>query len=132
MPGNGNGRNGSNGKSRAAPAGNGKPKRKGPKGDPYAGHRRPNGTLLPGHSGGPGRKKSSRGEVFNRVADATLTETVATDVWNRLVKAAKAGEPWAIREILDRSLGKADQKFTGEVGFTMAEAFSLLEGRDGR
>jgi hypothetical protein len=39
---------------------------------------------------------------------ATVTEADIRDVIRKLVSAAKAGEPWAVRELLDRVFGKPE------------------------
>ena len=62
--------------------------------------------FLPGNPGGPGNP-----HVRNVAAWRTaLADSVSVDdisqVMERLIDAAKAGKAWAIRELLDRCLGK--------------------------
>ncbi len=45
----------------------------------------------------------------------------------KLIEAVGNGEPWAIKELLDRTLGKADQRLevTGEGGGPVASEITL-------
>ncbi len=48
----------------------------------------------------------------------TVTEADVREVITQLLEKAKAGQPWAVKEFLDRTLGKADQRLevTGDGG----------------
>lgn len=87
--------------------GNGDPKRNGGNGDPWKEWRNPDGSFKAGHPGGPGRPKSHRGEIFNRAGDRACTDEVADEVWRVVISAATGGEPWAVREVFERSMGKS-------------------------
>ena len=64
------------------------------------------GRFLPGNPGGPGNPQARNVATWRKaLAEAVSAEDV-TQVAQRLVDAAKAGEPWAVRELLDRLLGK--------------------------
>jgi hypothetical protein len=64
------------------------------------------GKFAPGNKGGPGNPHAARvGQWRKQLAEA-LTDTEFGGVIRALVAAAKAGEPWAVREVLDRTLGK--------------------------
>ena len=60
-----------------------------------------------------------------------LAETVTAEdiraVLTVLVEKAKAGQPWAVKEFLDRTLGKYDQRLevTGEGGGPVATEITL-------
>lgn len=88
-----------------------------------------NGRFLPGNSGGPGNPYAARvGEWRQALADA-VTPEVITEVTNELVKAAKAGQPWAVKEIFDRCLGKATQPIEVEAGqHTWQAMVAALQG----
>ncbi|MEX2212584.1 MAG: hypothetical protein WD768_00555 [Phycisphaeraceae bacterium] len=65
------------------------------------------GRFAKGNAGGPGnpharRVAHLRARIVEAVTDDDLADIVAT-----LVRCAKAGEPWAVRELLDRCLGKS-------------------------
>jgi len=67
------------------------------------------GRFTPGNPGGPGnpyvRAVASWRNAFVRMVSLGDLEAVI----RVLVATAKAGEPWAVREVLDRCLGKARQ-----------------------
>ena len=66
---------------------------------------------------------------------SVLSECVSREdievVINALVKAAKAGERWAICELLDRCLGKPLQQATVDVSETHVRHIILSDGRGG-
>lgn len=74
------------------------------------------GRLLPGNStrfgpgnkGGPGNPHAAKVSEFRAALYETVTRDDVVDVVKELVKQARAGEEWAIRELLDRCLGKAE------------------------
>jgi len=64
------------------------------------------GRFLPGNPGGPGNPQARNVATWRRaLADSVSGDDVA-QVAQKLIDAAKAGEPWAIHELLDRCLGK--------------------------
>jgi hypothetical protein len=65
-----------------------------------------NGRFLPGHGGGPGNPHAQkvhrlRAALLNAVTPADIEEIV-----RKLIAMAKQGEIAAIKELLDRTLGK--------------------------
>jgi len=67
------------------------------------------GRFAAGNPGGPGNPHARtaaawRWELFEAVTPADVRAVVRT-----LVRRAKASEPWAVREILDRCLGRPGQ-----------------------
>ncbi len=63
-----------------------------------------NGKFVPGTTGGPGRPKRAndlRQAMLEAVTEADILEVLA-----RLLEAAKNGDPWAVKELLDRATGK--------------------------
>jgi len=64
------------------------------------------GRFLPGNPGGPGNPQARNVATWRRaLADAVSPDDV-TEVTRKLTEAAKAGEPWAIHEFMDRCFGK--------------------------
>ncbi len=64
------------------------------------------GRFAKGNLGGPGnpfarRVAQLRAVIVESVTDADLAAVVRT-----LIDAAKGGEPWAVKELLDRCIGK--------------------------
>ena len=80
-----------------------------------SGRNKKTGQFVTGNSGGPGRKPGPqpryRGALIRCVDQEPFGQIVA-----QVIKAAKAGEPWALREMLDRTLGKASQPIEGILG----------------
>jgi len=69
------------------------------------------GRWLPGTRSGPGGTNPlhlARAR-FNAVLAKAVTPDDFRDVVAQLVQAAKTGEQWAVREFLDRTLGRAAQ-----------------------
>jgi len=80
------------------------------------------GRFLQGNPGGPGNPQAGNvGRWRQALAEAVSAEDLA-EVTRRLVEAAKAGKPWAVRELLDRCLGKPHVQIGVE-----AEAKSIRE-----
>lgn len=64
------------------------------------------GRFLPGNPGGPGNPQARNVGTWRlALADAVSAEDMA-EVARKLVKAAKKGAPWAVKELFDRCLGK--------------------------
>ena len=64
------------------------------------------GRFTPGNKGGPGNPYAARVGRWREQLAAALTDKEFSGVIRALIKAARAGESWAVREVLDRSLGK--------------------------
>ncbi len=74
------------------------------------------GRFAKGNAGGPGNPFAAAvGRWRSALAKSVTAEDVRA-VLSVLVEKAKAGQPWAVKEFLDRTLGKADQRLevTGE------------------
>jgi hypothetical protein len=65
------------------------------------------GRFGKGNPGGPGNPYAARVGRWRATLAETVTDADMQAVAKTLVKAAKAGEAWAVRELLDRTLGKA-------------------------
>ena len=64
------------------------------------------GRFVPGNPGGPGNPQARNVAAWRgALASAVSAEDIA-EVTGKLIEEAKAGEPWAVRELLDRCLGK--------------------------
>ena len=81
------------------------------------------GRFLPGNPGGPGNPHAAavaawRGAMVKTVAPEDVQKVVGV-----LVDKAKAGEAWAVRELLDRCLGRPQQRMeleaAGEGGWAV-------------
>jgi len=67
------------------------------------------GRFTPGNPGGPGNPYARATAAFRSVMLETITEADIKAVVKILIKSARSGESWAIRELLDRTIGKATQ-----------------------
>ncbi len=76
------------------------------------------GRFLPGNQAacGRGNPHAARVNAWRSALAQSVTAQDVRAVLKVLVQKAKAGEPWAVKEFLDRTLGKADQRLevTGE------------------
>jgi hypothetical protein len=73
------------------------------------------GRFLPGNPGGPGRPRGSgRASEIRAILLNTLTDEQATRVARLLIRMAGKGSLAAIRELLDRTIGRPSQTETLE------------------
>ena len=72
------------------------------------------GRFAPGNAGGPGSPHVRAVASWRAALAATVTRQDIEDVLHQLVVEAKAGKSWAVRELLDRCLGKAEAMDLGE------------------
>ena len=85
------------------------------------------GQFAPGNKFGRGgsvhaqRKSQFRAMLMESVTDEDFLEIVKV-----LLGEAKAGKMWAIKELLDRLVGKPDQKIDVDGTFTLADALARL------
>ena len=81
------------------------------------------GRFLPGNPGGPGNPHAAAVGAWRAVMVNTIAADDVRQVIGVLIDKAKAGEPWAVKELLDRCLGRAQQKMeleaTGEKTWAM-------------
>ena len=64
------------------------------------------GRFLPGNPGGPGNPHAAQLAAWRATFTAAVTSEDLREVIVQLVEAGKKGEPWAVKELLDRCLGK--------------------------
>jgi hypothetical protein len=98
-----------------------------------------NGRFTAGNTLNPGNQPYKRLHELRRLFLASVTDDDVQEAIRQLVTAAKAGEPWAIKEFFDRTLGKAPQavELSGPDGqplgvnmFQVAAAIELVLGDD--
>ena len=70
------------------------------------GERDGRGRFRKGNSGGPGNPNVTRLSQCRGALEAVVTPERMRTVFNQLLEAAERGESWAVRELLDRTLGK--------------------------
>lgn len=75
--------------------------------------RRVDGRFAAGNPGGP--NPYAKQLASWRAALATVTKDQLVNVVQKLVVAAEAGEPWAVKELLDRCLGKPKETHAHEL-----------------
>ena len=67
------------------------------------------GRFAPGNQVAVGHNKSTySAKKFRRLIRELTTPQMVFDVWAVLCAAALVGEPWAVKEFLDRTCGKAE------------------------
>jgi hypothetical protein len=89
-----------------------------------AGGRDARGRFGPGNPGGPGNPFAAAAGRWRAALVASVTEEDIAAVVRALVDAAKRGESWAVRELMDRTLGKP-------VEADLIERLERLEGTAG-
>ena len=67
------------------------------------------GRFIEGHPGGPGRPKGKRTAELRRELLAETDINELRQVWAKLLELAKGGDLAAIKEVLDRTLGRPVQ-----------------------
>lgn len=89
------------------------------------GHR-PDGRFAAGNRCATGANAYTvMGTRIKMALAAALTQERMTAVLDKLFDAARAGEPWAIREVLDRCIGRPAQTLVTEDAEGNREALSL-------
>lgn len=64
------------------------------------------GRFAPGNAGGPGNPHGGKAARFRSILLDAVSDEDMRAVARTLVERAKAGEQWAVRELLDRAIGK--------------------------
>ena len=85
------------------------------------------GQFLPGNqaSVGHGSPHAERASEWRTALVETVTEDDLRVVIGKLVENARAGERWAVRELLDRCLGKAIQPIAAAIDVPGSEHVTL-------
>ena len=79
-----------------------------PKASSSEGEKRgPDGRYLPGTCGGPGNPHAGAVAAWRKALVLAVSPADLEAVIRVLLERAKAGEPWAVKELLDRCLGRA-------------------------
>ena len=78
------------------------------------------GKFLPGNKLGKGGDPwAEKKHEFRAILSQTITREGFRDVIITLMDAAIAGESWAVKEVLDRVLGKATERVKFDADFTL-------------
>jgi hypothetical protein len=77
-----------------------------PNGDNGLEARDKKGRFVKGNPGGPGNPNARKVANWRQTMAQSVSDDDLADAITQLKKAARAGKPWAIRELLDRCLGK--------------------------
>lgn len=64
------------------------------------------GRFAPGNRFAKGNPYAAKVAAWRRALTSTVTAGDMKDVIRKLLESAKVGESWAVRELLDRTLGK--------------------------
>ena len=64
------------------------------------------GRFLPGNPGGPGNPQARNVATWRGALAASVSADDVAEVTRKLLEAARAGQPWAVKEFFDRCLGK--------------------------
>lgn len=64
------------------------------------------GRFLPGCPGGPGNPQARNVSAWRAALAGAVSAEDVVEVTEKLKAEAKKGEPWAVKELLDRVLGK--------------------------
>ena len=83
--------------------------------DGSVGRNAENGQFVKGWKGGPGGKVGTQ-RRYKEAMLRCVTEKTFEDILGKVISAAKKGEAWALKEMLDRTLGKASQPIEGILG----------------
>ena len=85
------------------------------------------GQFLPGNQAavGHGNPHADQVSAWRRTLAETVTEDDLRAVIGKLVEKARAGERWAVRELLDRCLGKAIQPVAAAIDVPGSEHVTL-------
>lgn len=78
-------------------------------GDPYAGHREPDGRLRPGHPGGPGRPSKARELAYIAILREILTASEFAFIVRSAILRAQNGDAQARQWLSDYAIGKPGQ-----------------------
>jgi len=74
-----------------------------------------NGRFVKGWKGGPGNPEAKRHAAWRKAFIESVTPADVHRAAVKLARLAGAGESWAVRELLDRCLGKSSETLHLEV-----------------
>ena len=77
--------------------------------------RNKNGQFVKGGPGGPGRPRGSH-QHFKELMLATISDKRFIELVDKVIAAADNSEQWALKELLDRLMGKPSQPIEGAMG----------------
>lgn len=86
-----------------------KPTRRQPSPNGDNGQRDAQGRFLAGNAGGPGNPHAASVGLWRKALIDAVSPADLDGVLKALIEKAKAGEGWAVRELLDRCLGRPKQ-----------------------
>jgi len=90
------------------------------------------GRFLPGNPGGPGNPQARNVSVWRKaLADSVSPDDLAQAI-QKLIDSAKEGKAWAIRELLDRCLGKPHVQVELQADVDSIRQYSEREQLEGR
>ena len=88
------------------------------------------GRFTHGNPGGPGNPNAAAVGAWRSALVKTVTLADFEEVVRKLVDLAKAGEPWAVRELLNRCLGRPTQAVSIESEpLTLAQVIKVLRAK---
>ena len=83
--------------------------------------RKENGQFAKGWRGGPGRKRGAKTEFVIAAMNKALSPERAERIVEQYLTACEAGEAWALKDFLDRCLGKAQETIQLDHEITIAD-----------
>ena len=89
-----------------------------------------NGRFVRGCKPGPGNPHAASVAAWRNALADTVTLADFEEVVRKLVERAKAGEPWAVKELLNRCLGRPTQAVSiDSEPLTFAQVIKVLRAR---
>jgi hypothetical protein len=76
------------------------------------------GRFLPGNKAGKGNPNHKKVADHRQTMLSTVTEEDTREVIRALIAAARDGVPWAVKEFLDRMIGKPMQQIEANITST--------------
>lgn len=84
------------------------------------------GRFLPGTKGGPGNPYAKRIKELRQTLYGTITDQDIREVVLKLIELAKGGDTVAIRELLDRAVGKSAAVLDDKVLDMLAQRVKVI------
>jgi hypothetical protein len=89
--------------------------------------RLPDGRFAQGNPGGPGNPHVQAVAAWRAALVAAVSAEDIQAVIAKLVAEARKGTAWAVKELLDRCLGKPDLKVAVEAGPTIDDMIAMFD-----